>query len=188
MSNKELLLSTALSLFAERGYSAVGVQEIVDSVGVTKPTLYHYFEGKKGLLEEIIKRKTSVFVQVFFQAAEYHHDLTYTLQKMMKAILAFAKQDPVFYRYFTSLRFSPMNSVEKNCVEPVYALIDKKLQSLFVSSVNEHGNLRGKEDIQTVTFWGFATEIAYLVLDGKMEETESSVYHALRQFEFGIYS
>ena len=43
--------------FYMKGYDAVGVQEIVDTAGITKPTLYYYFEVKgpagkciKGLL------------------------------------------------------------------------------------------------------------------------------------------
>ena len=50
MDNRELLLNTALELFHAKGYDAVGVQEIVDRAGVTKPTLYYYFGSKLGLL------------------------------------------------------------------------------------------------------------------------------------------
>ncbi|HIS80092.1 MAG TPA: helix-turn-helix transcriptional regulator [Candidatus Scatomonas merdavium] len=39
MENRERLLEAALSLFYEKGYDAVGVQEIVEAAGVTKPTL-----------------------------------------------------------------------------------------------------------------------------------------------------
>jgi AcrR family transcriptional regulator len=188
MNNADLILYAALKEFAARGYSAVGVQEIVDAVGVTKPTLYHYFAGKQGLLQEIIKRKTVGFLQSFIQASEYEHDLTFSLQKMMNAILAFAIEDPTFFRYFSSLRYAPVDSVEKACVTPTYELIDSRLRALFLSSVTEHGNLRAKEELQTVTFWGFATEIALLVLDGKMEVNGETVYRSLHQFEYGIYT
>ncbi|HIZ64719.1 MAG TPA: TetR family transcriptional regulator, partial [Candidatus Blautia pullicola] len=43
LDNRELILNAALDLFYARGYDAVGVQEIVDRAGVTKPTLYYYF-------------------------------------------------------------------------------------------------------------------------------------------------
>ena len=56
MDNREILLETALSLFYEKGYDAVGVQEIVDQAGVTKPTLYYYFGSKRGLLEALLNR------------------------------------------------------------------------------------------------------------------------------------
>jgi len=42
------LLDTALDLFSRRGYEGTGVQQIVTTAGVTKPTLYHYFGSKIG--------------------------------------------------------------------------------------------------------------------------------------------
>ena len=53
--NRTGLLHSALTLFATRGYDAVGVQEIVENAGVTKPTLYHYFGNKLGLLETLLE-------------------------------------------------------------------------------------------------------------------------------------
>lgn len=43
----------ALDLFAEKGFDAASVQEIVDRAGVTKGALYHYFESKADILFEI---------------------------------------------------------------------------------------------------------------------------------------
>ena len=54
MDNRSKILSCALKLFSARGYDAVGVQEIVDAAGITKPTLYHYFGSKRGLLETLL--------------------------------------------------------------------------------------------------------------------------------------
>ena len=50
MDNRQAILDSALTLFYEKGYDAVGVQQIVDAAGVTKPTLYYYFGSKQGLL------------------------------------------------------------------------------------------------------------------------------------------
>ena len=55
MDNRSNILSCALRLFATRGYDAVGVQEIVEAAGITKPTLYHYFGSKQGLLDALLK-------------------------------------------------------------------------------------------------------------------------------------
>ena len=41
MDNRMNILQKALQLFYEKGYDAIGVQEIADAAGVTKPTLYH---------------------------------------------------------------------------------------------------------------------------------------------------
>ena len=58
MDNRETILETALDLFYTRGYDAVGVQEIAERSGVTKPTLYYYFKSKYGLLEQLRKSRS----------------------------------------------------------------------------------------------------------------------------------
>ncbi|MFW6204079.1 MAG: TetR/AcrR family transcriptional regulator [Actinomycetota bacterium] len=49
------ILSAALDLFAERGYDATSVSEVVVRAGVTKGALYHYFGAKEDLLYEIYR-------------------------------------------------------------------------------------------------------------------------------------
>ena len=49
------LLETASFLFAEKGYAATSVREIVAGAGVSKPVLYYYFENKKGLFYAILR-------------------------------------------------------------------------------------------------------------------------------------
>ena len=55
MDNRSILLQCAKELFYAKGYDAVGVQEIVDRAGLTKPTLYYYFGSKLGLLETLLE-------------------------------------------------------------------------------------------------------------------------------------
>jgi len=52
----ERLIDAATRLFAEKGYERVAVQEIVESAGVTKGAMYHYFGSKDDLLHEIYGR------------------------------------------------------------------------------------------------------------------------------------
>ena len=52
---RERLLETATELFAEKGYAAASVREIVEKAGVSKPVLYYYFKSKEGLFYAILE-------------------------------------------------------------------------------------------------------------------------------------
>jgi len=47
------LIEAAIRLFADKGYHATSIQEIADSVGIAKGSLYSYFQSKEDLLLSI---------------------------------------------------------------------------------------------------------------------------------------
>lgn len=49
------ILRAAATLFAERGYNATSVREVVEAAGCRKPTLYYYFDNKEKLYLEVIR-------------------------------------------------------------------------------------------------------------------------------------
>jgi AcrR family transcriptional regulator len=50
---RQRILATALRLFAQRGYSAVSIEEIAEEAGVTKGAVYHWFADKDDLGREL---------------------------------------------------------------------------------------------------------------------------------------
>src|SRR3954464_14217135 len=49
------LVRAARELFGDRGYSAVGTEEIVRAAGVTRGALYHQFEDKRALFRAVFE-------------------------------------------------------------------------------------------------------------------------------------
>ena len=48
---RDAVLRTAASLFCSRGYSATQMSDVAKTfLGVTKPTIYYYFENKEDVL------------------------------------------------------------------------------------------------------------------------------------------
>ncbi len=50
---KEKITEQSIRLFEKKGFSETSIQDIVDSLGVTKGTFYYYFSSKEELLMDI---------------------------------------------------------------------------------------------------------------------------------------
>ncbi len=56
-ATRELVLDTALEMFAEQGYRVTSVREIAARCGMTHPGLLYHFPSKGGLLLEALQRR-----------------------------------------------------------------------------------------------------------------------------------
>ncbi len=52
---KQKIFVAAAQLFAQKGFRGVTMREIASTCGVTKPTIYYYFNNKEQIYKEIIK-------------------------------------------------------------------------------------------------------------------------------------
>ena len=49
-----MILDAARRVFAERGYHAAGVADIIEAAGVARGTFYLYFESKRAIFDELL--------------------------------------------------------------------------------------------------------------------------------------
>lgn len=56
-SGRERLIDQAIDLFYQHGFNAVGLDQILDAVGVTKTTFYKHFESKDDLMVAAVLRR-----------------------------------------------------------------------------------------------------------------------------------
>jgi AcrR family transcriptional regulator len=59
-SRREQLITVATELFAERGFSAVGVDDIAEAVGIAGPSVYAHFPSKVAILTASIERASEL--------------------------------------------------------------------------------------------------------------------------------
>jgi AcrR family transcriptional regulator len=57
------LLEAALAVFAEKGFSAARMEDISQRAGVTKGTIYLYFDGKEALFKALVRESLAPTVQ-----------------------------------------------------------------------------------------------------------------------------
>ena len=62
------IVDAALSLFVERGFSATRLDDVAERAGVSKGTVYLYFDSKEALLAEAVGRNIGPLLAEFAQA------------------------------------------------------------------------------------------------------------------------
>jgi AcrR family transcriptional regulator len=59
---REAVLSAAAALIGRKGYDGMSLAELAETLGVTKPTLYHYVGSKEQLFAEIVGRSQAMTI------------------------------------------------------------------------------------------------------------------------------
>jgi len=188
MDNRSNILSHALQLFASRGYDAVGVQEIVDAAGITKPTLYHYFGSKLGLLNTIFAEHFTVLYDSVEHAASYHGDLPLTLNRTAAAYFHYANENNLFYRMQLSAWFAPPDSDAFMALSGFSGRQQQILENLFMKAAADHGNMKGRHRSYAATFLGMINTYIGLSLNGYVRLNDELTHKAVHQFMHGIFS
>ncbi len=57
---KRRIFTTAIKLFAEKGYESTGIEEITAVAGVAKGSLYYHFETKEDLFDLLLEEGTNL--------------------------------------------------------------------------------------------------------------------------------
>ena len=182
------LLRCALHLFAEHGYDAVGVQRVVEAAGVTKPTLYHHFGNKLGLLEALLQTHFDPFNERLERAAAYHHDLPQTLERFSTIYITLSLDEPDFSRLRLTLWFAPPGSEAFRAVVPWLERQERLVAELFEQASQDHGNMRGRQLTLASSFLGTLNTYVGLSLNGYVTLNDETRRQMLRQYMYGIFS
>ena len=188
MDNRVVILQTALELFAARGYDAVGVQEIAATAGITKPTLYHYYGSKEGLLDVVLQTYFDPLIRRVTAAGDYHHDLPLSLNNTAAVFFKFAIENPVFYRMQLSMYFAPMDGVVHRMVSVYQEKLQNILETLFIKAAEDHGNMIGREAAYAMTFTGMVNAYIALFLSDRKKLNDQILHQAVHQFMHGVFS
>jgi AcrR family transcriptional regulator len=188
MDNRTSILTHSLDLFAARGYDAVGVQELAEAAGITKPTLYHYFGGKQGLLAAIVDTYHAELTQGVQAAAAYRGDLPQTLVELARTYFEFARRNPAYYCMQLALLSGPRHSEAYRLFAGCIAEQHQVVEALFAAAVKDHGNIRGRQRLYAATFIGVLNTCIALWLNGYTDLDEDLTRRVVHQFQHGIYS
>lgn len=103
---RRLLLQAALKSFANLGYAATSVQEIVDAAHVSKPALYYYFKDKADLFAALVDQAHDERYRLMQEAAQKGGTLAEKLEEIAAAIFEFSVRNRELMRLAFATAFA----------------------------------------------------------------------------------
>jgi TetR/AcrR family transcriptional regulator, cholesterol catabolism regulator len=89
-----LILTSAAEMFARKGIGATTVREIADAVGVLSGSLYHHFESKDAIVEEILTGYLDAIQTSYAQVLASGKSATDSLHDLVLTSLQVASEQP----------------------------------------------------------------------------------------------
>lgn len=140
---RELILDSALELFAEKGFHTTSVEQIAKKAGISKGLTYNYFESKNAILDAILKTG--------FDAIYAHFDidndgvLSYNEFEFFirKSFIAMT-ENRNFWKLYFSLMMQP---VVTETYMNTYSNTSVNLSEMLISFLKEQGSTDPMKDM-----------------------------------------
>lgn len=107
IESRQQILDVALLLFAQKGYAATTVREIVRAAGVTAPSLYYYFGNKEGLFLELMKAHCAMLDAALETQIDASAAASDRLKRLVDIIFLHVIEDKKFFRLMFSIYYGP---------------------------------------------------------------------------------
>ncbi len=122
------ILERSAALFAARGYAATTMQDIADALGLSRPSLYHYFRSKDEILAHLIDGLAAGAEGALAEVAKSTSPPDQRLHELVIALTVPIAEAPG--------RFRLLQTTDRAVVKPAEARL-RRLESAVVHAVGE---------------------------------------------------
>jgi AcrR family transcriptional regulator len=116
---RQHLLRAALKHFANSGYAATSVQDIVDDAKLSKPALYYHFKDKAGLFQALVHEAHDERYRMLCEAAKKNSGIRAQLEALLTALFAYFRKNRELMRISFATMFAAPGEVPEDaaCTE-----------------------------------------------------------------------
>ena len=141
---RQHILQAALERFADGGYAATSIQQIVDAAKVSKPALYYHFTDKAGLYQALVDRAHDERYELMQDAARRGRTVAEKLVEVVAAVFEFSVRNRELMRLAFATAFSAPGEMPQQgrCCEK------GKRNFEFIRALIEAGQANGELDPQ----------------------------------------
>src|SRR5665213_2856168 len=105
-ATRQHLLRAALKHFANSGYAATSVQDIVDDAKLSKPALYYHFKDKAGLFQALVHEAHDERYRLLREAAENSRGIRAQLENILAVLFDYFRQNRELMRISFATMFA----------------------------------------------------------------------------------
>lgn len=160
----ERILQDGWELFQQKGYRGVSTDELCLHCGITKPTLYYYFQDKEDLFVEVLLRRLRGFHTVIEQNSTLAQRLEY---------IAAAMLDTFQVNYAHLMHDLEHIKREENALRVRQAFADELFSPItaLMQSAVDAGEVNGEAKFLTHVFMGMVE--SYIAHSREREENRA---------------
>lgn len=175
---RQLIIFKALELFAQKGYSDTKIGDIAKAANMSVGLMFHYFESKEQLYEEIVRMGVEGTNQPL--EMNFSDPLDY-FTGFLKAMLGYAKEQPwVFYMFVLMAQARRSNGIPAHIKELAMSVNQIEQSAEIIAAGQRYGYFReGDPYALSFAFWssvqGVMEQIAVTpeMLSGEKELPEA---------------
>jgi len=132
MTNKEIILQTALQLFGEQGYDRTPTSQIAKAAGVSEGLIFRHFGNKAGLLAAIIQEGMAHIAATMEAYSASEVDPRGAILQHIERSLTAIRENEKFWHLVTKIRFqTEVSQVAGAQLEEVNQFVVKHLAENF---------------------------------------------------------
>jgi len=137
---RQTVLESAIREFAKKGYSGASIQDVLSATGLSKPTLYYYFESKAGLFRAILEYAFDESLRRIEARVDRATGFRERLIAVTAGVFEFAMERPELFRIVYSTAFAAPEEIPSDSL----ALDKKKRHFDYVRGIVAAGLKSGE--------------------------------------------
>jgi AcrR family transcriptional regulator len=157
------ILQAALKRFANAGYAATSVQQIVDDAKVSKPALYYHFGDKAGLFSALVHEAHDERYRVIREAAAKSRNIRQQLEHILTDLFAYVSHNRELMRISFATMFAAPGEVPANLNYAGKCERNFEFIHSLIQQARDNGELDGEFDSREMAFGFYGLTNFYFV-------------------------
>ena len=157
------ILRAALKHFANAGYAATSVQQIVSNAKVSKPALYYYFRDKSELFKALVHESHDEKFRLLREAAARGKNVRAQLENILTTLFDYVAKNRELMRISFATNFAAPGEVPENLGYADKCERNFEFVHSLIKAAQKNGELNKKFDSGEMAFGIYGLTNLYLI-------------------------